>query len=87
MDKLVFYWWGVGLYVDEPKTREIIQTLESGAGATALLGILSVIGAIPSALITGIVWLAGFAVGIADAQHRGVIFQMTWCGLPWVSSQ
>lgn len=87
MDKLVFYWWGVGLYVDEAKTQQIIQQLEGGAGATAIAGIFSNIPGVPSSLISGICWLAGFCISIADAAHRGVIFEMTWCGLPWVSSQ
>lgn len=87
MDKLEFYWWGVKLYVDEAKTQEIVKSLEGGSGATAIAGILTGIGAVPSAVISGIIYLAGFAIGVADANHRGVIFTCTWFGLPWVWSQ
>jgi len=87
MNKLEFYWWGVKLFVDEAKTKEIIMALQGGGGAAAIAGTLSVIGAVPSAVITGIVWLAAFAIGIADANHRGVVFTCTWNGLPWCWSQ
>jgi len=87
MNKMEFYWWGVKLFVDEGKTQEIIMALQGGAGAAVIGGLLSVIGTIPAGLISGIVFLAGFAIGVADSNHRGVVFTYTWVGLPWCWSQ
>jgi hypothetical protein len=87
VNKLEFYWWGVKLFVDEAKTQEIIMALQGGGAAVAVGGILSAFGAVPAAVISGLIWLDAFAIGIADANHRGVVFTCTWIGLPWCWSQ
>ena len=88
-DLLLWFWWGTKTYVDECTTQELEGMLAVSAGAIAIAGALSIIGAVPSAVVAGFL---GIEVGYMQfidglGGQQGVILNQPWIGPGWIWHQ
>lgn len=88
-DLLLTYWWGTKVYVNECLTQAIEHALAIGAGAVAIAGLLSVIGAVPAAIVGGFLGIESEYIQLIDAlgSGQGVIFNQPWVGPGWIWHQ
>lgn len=86
-DNFATYWWGMRLWTDECKTRDIIN--DAGSGGAALGAIAAVLNLIPGvgAIIGSVLKVASLLLGVGSSamnfvdglgNDNGLEFSITW---------
>lgn len=81
------YWWGSQSRIDSCRTNMLIGALTAGAGTAALLGILSVIGAVPSGVVAALGAIGAGALAMCNAYGKGIYLNQVWGMAPGCWSQ
>jgi hypothetical protein len=88
-DPMIRHWWGVELRMSNLTVTRISNLLNAGAGAAAIAaalaagGVISSPGAVPSAIVSGVLWFGSGALSVCNWNGRGISLNVTYTGQTW----
>lgn len=77
------YWWGMQVAMNSCVTNTVMGAIGVAGGAVIIAGALSWIGAVPAALIGGLMAIGAGAIAICASWGNGIYANVLWAGAPF----